>query len=105
VEIRRVAFVQGRLFHDGGWFDTRSGKPRVQVRRIPRGAWETVGELTAYPATTATDPGRVKEGMSFSLTLERPEKVVAVRVIGTPASGDNAAQAFASCAELVAFGK
>jgi DUF1680 family protein len=105
VEVRRVAFVQGQTFHDGGWFDTPAGKPRVQVQRIPRGAWETIGALASYPDTTATDPGRAKAGVTFTLALDHPEKVVAVRVIGTPASGDNPAQAFASCAELMAFGK
>ena len=105
VEIGRVVFVQGQTFHDGGWFDTRGGKPRVQVQRAVGSAWETVGELVDYPATTATDRGSLRAGQTISLRLEKPAKAVAIRVIGVPASGDNPAQAFASCAELMALGK
>jgi hypothetical protein len=32
-------------------------------------------------------------------------KVIAIRIIGEPASGDNPKQNFASCAELQAFEK
>jgi uncharacterized protein len=103
VTFRRVVLTQGRLFHDGGWFDTRSGKPKVQVRREKGGAWETLGELGDYPATTATQPAGLKEGQKFTLRLNEPVKAVAVRVAGVPACGDNARQAFSSCAELEAF--
>jgi DUF1680 family protein len=104
-EIGGVIFVQGQTFHDGGWFDTRGGKPRVQVKRGDGREWETVGELADYPPTTADDRGRVRPGQRFLLRLPQPSKVVGVRVIGSPASGDNPAQAFASCAELMALGK
>ena len=57
--IARVVFKHGQNFHDGGWFDTRGGKPRVQVQTKSGGAWETVGELAGYPATTATDERRI----------------------------------------------
>ena len=101
--IGRVAFIAGPIFHDGGWFDASAGKPRVQVQRKTGGAWETVGELGDYPATTATDKQQLKPGQTFSLRLANPEKVLAVRVLGVPASGDNPQQAFSSCAELQAF--
>jgi DUF1680 family protein len=104
VTIQRVAFVHGRTFHDGGWFDTAAGKPRIQVQRRPGGPWETVAELADYPATTATDPAGLKPGQRFVQRLPEPVTVVGVRVIGRPASGDNPRQAFSSCAELEAFG-
>ena len=104
VTLRRVVFMHGENFHDGGWFDTSAGKPKVQVQRDAAGAWETVGELADYPPTTATDNRKLKAGQAFTLRLPDPLKVQAVRVMGVPAGGDNSRQAFASCAELQGFG-
>ena len=101
--IRRVVFAHGRTFHDGGWFDASAAKPRVQVKSTKNGAWETVGELEGYPATTATAAAGLKDGESFTCQLPAPMKVWAVRVVGKPACGDNPQQAFSSCAELQAF--
>jgi DUF1680 family protein len=106
VMARRVVFTHGKKFHNGGWFDTRAGKPRVQVRRTADGAWETIGEFADYPATTATtaDNRRLTSADSqFTLKLAAPETFVALRVIGVPACGDQPKQAFSSCAELQAF--
>jgi len=102
VMIRRVVFAHGRSFHDGGWF---VGKPKVQVQRVKDGAWEPVGELGDYPIATAADGSQLKPGQKFTLRLANPEKVLAVRVIGVPASGDNPQKerVFSSCAELQAF--
>jgi DUF1680 family protein len=102
-QLRRIVFTQGQDFHDGGWFDASAGKPRVQVQRDWAGTWETVGNLSDYPATTATDKAGLQSGRRFTLPLPSPPHVVAVRVIGKPASGDNPGQAFSSCAELEAF--
>jgi hypothetical protein len=77
----------------------------VQVQRQKGGAWETVGELDDYPATTATDGSKLKPGQTFTLRLASPVNAVAVRVLGVPASGDEPKQAFSSCAELQAFSK
>lgn len=104
--VRRVTFVHGRNYHDGGWFDTSNGKPRVQVRRASDAEWETVGELSDYPATTARSGEHDRltwSNRQFTLLLDKPIAAVAVRVIGVPSCGDNAKQAFASCAELQAF--
>jgi hypothetical protein len=90
-------------FHDGGWFDTAKSKPLVQVRLTPDGPWETVGELTSYPATTATNAKRLQPGDRFTCQLKEAVKACAVRVLGTPASGDNVQQSFSSCTELEAF--
>ncbi|MBI5383851.1 MAG: glycoside hydrolase family 127 protein [Verrucomicrobia bacterium] len=101
--IRRVVFAHGKTFHDGGWFNAGSGKPRVEIRGKQGGPWQRVGELAGYPATTAVDNGKLKPGQKFELKLPQPASAVAVRVIGQPAGGDNPKQAFSSCAELEAF--
>ncbi len=100
--IAAVTFVHGNTFHDGGWFDARQGKPKVQVRTAPGGEWRTVGELAEYPATTATDSRGLATGQAFTLQLATPEPALEVRVLGVPAGGDQAVHAFSSCAELSA---
>jgi uncharacterized protein len=100
--IKRIVFAHGQCFHDGGWFDASDGKPQVQVQRQKDGPWKTVGALSDYPATTATDNRSLKPGQKFTLRLPEAITVTAVRVIGVPASGDNPKQAFASCGELQA---
>ena len=104
VTVSRVVFTHGKTFHDGGWFDASAGKPHVQVKTTKDAPWETVGDLKYYPATTATDAAGLKGGERFSCECKTPMTVVAVRVVGKPAGGDNSQQAFASCAELQAFG-
>jgi DUF1680 family protein len=101
--IRRVVFMHGNNFHDGGWFDTSAGKPKVQIQREKGGKWETIGELADYPATTATNNANLKFGQPFTLKLASPVKALAVRVLGVPACGDNPKQNFSSCSELQAF--
>lgn len=103
--VARVAFTPGKIFHDGGWFDTSAGKPRIQVRRTAQGSWETVAELAEYPATTANDPAGLKGAgvQPFTARLKEPIQAFGVRVAGKPACGDNPNQAFSSCGELAAF--
>ena len=103
MRISRVVFTHGMNFHDGGWFDTRGGKPRVEIQAAPKGAWQPLGELTDYPVTTATDSGGLKDGQPFVCKLDKPVQVYGVRVIGKPACGDSPKQAFSTCAELEAF--
>ncbi|HTL18463.1 MAG TPA: beta-L-arabinofuranosidase domain-containing protein [Patescibacteria group bacterium] len=105
VTISRVVFAHGTTFHDGGWFDSSGGKPRIEVRQVSNGAWETVGEFTSYPETTGSSPAGLRSGQEFSCTLKAPVQACAIRVIGKPACGDNAQQAFSSCAELQAFSR
>ncbi len=102
VTIDTVAFAHGRCFHDGGWFDTSAGKPRIQVRRTPDGPWENVATLDNYPQTTAEKAPPLRDGQSFQARFA-PIAVYAVRVIGKPARGDRPEQAFSSCAELRAW--
>jgi len=101
VELKQVVFVHGKTFHDGGWFDASAGQPQVQVQTAEKGEWETVGVLKDYPATTASSAAGLKGGERFTCQLPKPTKVLSVRVIGKPASGDYPQQAFASCGELL----
>ncbi len=103
--IGRVVFAHGKTFHDGGWFDASAGRPQVQVQAAVGGAWTTVGSLTDYPATTAIDAAKIKEGQRFTCTLATPTTAVAVRVIGKPASGDAPQQAFSSSAGLAVYAR
>ena len=99
----RFVVTHGRNYHDGGWFDTEAGKPRLQVQRSPDGPWETLGELRDYPATTAVQAGSLVQGQQSVLRLDASVRFVAVRVLGKPSSGDRPQQAFVTCAELQAF--
>jgi DUF1680 family protein len=103
VAVSRVVFAHGKTFHDGGWFDTSAGKPRIQGQTVKDGNWETIGELSDYPPTTATNPAGLKEGARFTCHLPQPVTVVALRIAGKPACGDNPRQAFSSASELLAF--
>jgi hypothetical protein len=103
--VQRVVFAHGKTFHDGGWFDTGAGKPRIQVQREQNGTWETVAELSAYPATTSTDAAGLRDGQVFTQSLPQSVRAIAWRIIGQPACGDNSGQAFSSCAELQVFEK
>jgi uncharacterized protein len=103
VRFRRVVFAHGRAFHDGGWFDASAGKPRLEIKRDGNGAWERIAEVSDYPATTSANAAGLKDGQAFTVHLANPVKAAALRVIGTPAGGDNPAQAFGSCAELQAY--
>jgi uncharacterized protein len=102
IEVKRVTFVHGKTFHDGGWFDASAGQPQVQVQTTQGGKWETVGVLRDYPATTATSPAGLTGGERFTCQLPQTTKVFGVRVIGRPASGDAPQAAFASCGGLLA---
>jgi DUF1680 family protein len=103
--IRRVVYMHGRAFPNGGWFDASAGKPRVQVVRAWGGRWEDLAPLSDYPATTGSDARGLRAGEAFTVRLPRPARVLAVRVIGRPAGGMNPRAPFASCAELQAFGE
>jgi hypothetical protein len=101
--IRRVVFMHGSSYHDGGWFDASAGKPQVQIKRESGGAWETIGDLADYPDTTASHNANLQPGQASTLQLASPVQALAVRVIGVPSCGDNPRQNFSSCAELQAF--
>jgi DUF1680 family protein len=101
-EVKRVTFVHGKTFHDGGWFDASAGKPQVQTQTSKDGPWTTVAFLADYPSTTATSSAGLIGGERFACQLPKAAKVYGLRVIGKPASGDNPQQSFSSCAEIIA---
>jgi hypothetical protein len=86
------------VFQNGGWFDTSSGKPAIQVKRTRTGNWETVATLDSYPVTSATVPPTLHDGQGFEVKLKQPVTAVALRIVGRPGG------AFSSCAELAAYG-
>jgi uncharacterized protein len=101
--MKRFLFAHGKTTPNGGWFDATAGKPRIQVKRTKDGAWETVAELTDYPATTAKNSAEMEGGENVTCKLPGAIKAWGVRVIGKPACGENPQQSSASCAELQAF--
>ena len=103
VMVKRVLFAHGKTLPNGGWFDATAGKPRVQVKRTKDGAWETVAEISDYPATTAKNSAEMEGGEHVVCKLANAIKAWAIRVVGKPAGRDNPQQAFSSCAELQAF--
>lgn len=103
VSISRIAFTHGQTFHDGGWFVNDGQGPRIEVQERRDGPWVSLGSLPNYPRTTISNPAGLKPGQKFDLVLPKKMKVLAIRVVGTPASGDNPKQSFSSCGELQAF--
>jgi uncharacterized protein len=103
VEVRTVAFVHGRCLVHGGWFDTSSGPPLVQLLATPAGAWRTVGKLSGYPSTTAADDGGLRAAQRFEVDLGTTVRGCGLRVIGAGASGQYPQRRFATCALLQAF--
>jgi DUF1680 family protein len=95
--ISKVVYCHGHAFVDGGWF---VGAPTVQARLKPGGPWVELGTVSGYPATTAVSPGGLTDGQAFTLVLQRPTEVAAVRVIGVPGSGNQTRLSFSSCGEL-----
>ena len=98
-----VIFTHGKWWQNGGWFDASKGKPQVQAQAEKDGPWATVGELSDYPATTATDNKSFPNYSRFACTLTPPVTAVSVRVIGRAASGGDSAKNFSSSAGLAVY--
>jgi uncharacterized protein len=92
--IARVMYRHGKLFSNGGWFDTSEGKPQIQIKRTRTANWETVATLDNYPDATAAKAPGLRDGEAFSVRLKEPVKAVGVRIAGKPGGS------FSSCAEL-----
>jgi DUF1680 family protein len=102
--ITRVVVCQWQMARDrGGWFDTSVGKPRIQLQRVKDGAWETVGELSDYPATDAVTLPSIPVGSRFTLNLPRPVHASGVRVIGAASRGKATDRDLLSCSELEVY--
>jgi DUF1680 family protein len=98
-DIARIVYRHGKIFENGGWFDTSSGKPRIQIKKTKNGPWEAVGTLDSYPDFTSARVPAIRDGEPFELRLNQPVRAVAIRIVGKPA------RSFSSCAELAAYGQ
>jgi hypothetical protein len=103
--ISRVVYGHGTTQPQGGWFDTSSGKPRIEYKAMKDGEWKKLGELTEYPTTNAKDDPNLQSGQPFELKLEQPVEAIAIRVIGKPANGNRPKRSFVTCSELQAYEK
>ena len=104
--LRRLVFRHGPLTAQGGWFDTSSGKPYLEISREPvpalrfpewrRVKWERIATFDDYPITGSSTP---PSAQTKTIELRLPESVdaYAVRIVGR-AAGD-----YVSCAELSAY--
>jgi hypothetical protein len=95
--IARIIYRHGRVFDNGGWFDTSAGKPVIQIKRAKHGPWEQIGVLESYPDLVSAQVPRLHDGDPFTFKLARPVQAVAIRIVGKPA------RSFSSCAELGAY--
>lgn len=98
-DIARVVYRHGKVFENGGWFDTSAGKPAIQVKRTRGGGWETVAVLDSYPDAGSAQPPHLRDGEPFVVKLKGPVRAVGIRIVGRPG------QAFSSCAELAGYGQ
>jgi hypothetical protein len=98
-EIARVVYRHGKVFSNGGWFDSSEAKPQIQVKRAKNAEWETVATLDTYPDTNANQPPGLRDGEPFSVKLKEPVQAVGVRILGRPG------RSFSSCAELAGYAK
>lgn len=98
-----IVFRHGKTFENGGWFDTSSGKPVIQAGSY--GRYKEIGRLDAYPATTATDPGTLKDGQAFRFVIPKDLRTAehAIRVTGIPSHGNDPARNFSSCANIEVY--
>jgi DUF1680 family protein len=95
--IARVVYRHGKLFANGGWFDTSEGKPQIQIKRTRTANWETVATLDEYPNASAIQPPGMRDGEAFSVRLKSPVKAVGLRIAGKPGGQ------FSTCAELAGY--
>jgi uncharacterized protein len=103
---RRVLFRHGPTSEQGGWFDTSSGKPYVEISREPvpelrfpewrKVKWERIATFDDYPDTDGTTPPSAA-AETIEVRFMKPVQGHAIRIVGRPA-GD-----YVSCAELSAY--
>lgn len=87
--VNRVVYTAGKMFSNGGWFETL----RLQLRI--KGEWRDAAASSspAYPTSAAAGPNKA---YTFDVA---PQAVDGVRVIGKPGG----ANTFTSAAEVAAF--
>ncbi len=96
-EIRRIVFRHGKVFDNGGWFDTSAGKPRIEVKSAKDSPWETIATLDSYPRADSSAAPALADGQPFEVKLAQPVRSLAIRIAGRPARD------FSSCAELSGY--
>jgi YHS domain-containing protein len=102
VTINKVIYAHGKNYVDGGWFNTQSGKPIIQIQTTSEGTWTDVAIIADYPMTTNSNGGGLTEGQPFSVNFP-PVTVYGFRVIGAPAQYPGTTYSFSSIGELQAF--
>jgi uncharacterized protein len=112
--ISRVVFRHGPFSETGGWFDTSSFKPRIEVvtnpaaiteSRIPfsyyfidEPYWQNAVSVAQYPKTdSSAPPPEISADQTFEVLLPQPQLIYAVRIVG------GAGGSYTSCAELSAY--
>ena len=89
--IRRVVFVEGMEFVDGGWFETLELQIRVKT------VWKPVSTHTVTPVYPGAPDGHSFNTYTFDFP---PHQGDGVRLYGKPGG----LSAFVSCGEIEAFG-
>lgn len=98
-------FNHGRSAIDGGWFDTGTAKPIVEIKRTSTSDWEEIGRLYHYPIANAqNDPFHGEmPNWDFRVDLAKAVSFVAVRVRGAPSHGNNLEKNYVTCRQITAF--
>ena len=81
------------------WFAVTLDQPET-INRVVFAHGQTFHDGGWFDASA----GKPRIQVKFTCQFPTPVKVFAIRVLGKPACGNNDKQAFASCAELQAFG-
>ena len=107
--IARVVFRHGELSASDGWFDTRAGKPRLELAETPvtvttidptaHTAWRAVAVFDSYPDTAgyADIDTLTRLRVPFAVILDPPLQAHGLRIVGRPAGH------LLSCAALSAY--
>ena len=103
-EFNIIIFRHGKSLPDGGWFDTSKGKPKITYRSYgTEEDYEQIAVIEDYPETTAESQGTLRDGQEFRVVLKKPVTGYRIRVVGTPAHGNEPGRNFASCSEIQVF--
>jgi len=103
VEFRRVVLGAGIDATTGGWFDTVSVMPELQIREHPAGPWITLAVVENYPSTTTLDDGGIRPGQRFEIRLAEPVTACGLRVRGVGSWGHVHFARRITVSELAAF--
>lgn len=106
--IERLLIVGGLALENGGWWDSSSGKPEIQIMANPGADWTTVMTLDAYPTLDGVDMAAAQAGfqeLPWEVTFNPPINAVGIRLHGVGATGNNPQQSFVSLSEIRAYGQ